>query len=365
MVTIKVNGQTITVANKPTVSAESLFASVESIYNDITKAFNAYKIASNVKTVESFGYKTTEGFGDKLKSAGKFILDKIKQFLKMVGTWILKFLAALGTGVICAIGELIEFIQKMQIKLKGRKLKGIKVYVHQDIFDELTDRNDPNSYNIYRNETSTIANRIAFFSNRHVEQSIKHLQELDGELEDLIDNGKLDADEFESLREKSHSFLRTSEIYEKSYSEDTRDKDFNTGKKELVECDAQELYNKIYNNNVMRYLGKDVKEAKKEIDDGGNLLKKETDKLNKCIEKFENVKNIAGTPCEPIVTEIFKNLSGVINNISASFKTQQRNFENANLLLNEVKDSLAAIQKAFDEAGVGLRVDYSTDDGEK
>ena len=77
---IKVNGVTISVENSPITSGnlaldnlekQSILLSKES--EDITKMIKMYNIMSNVKAVESFGYRSTEGVGEKIKEAAKEI----------------------------------------------------------------------------------------------------------------------------------------------------------------------------------------------------------------------------------------------------------------------------------------------------
>ena len=76
---IKVNGQTITIAPKSAVSTESLYASIESLGNDIQKDINNLNVIGNIKAMEAFGYKSTEAVMEKVKAAGSMVIEKIKE----------------------------------------------------------------------------------------------------------------------------------------------------------------------------------------------------------------------------------------------------------------------------------------------
>ena len=92
---IKVNGVTISVESSPVTSGnlalndldkQSIMLSKES--EDITKMIKMYNIMSNVKAVESFGYKSTEGVGEKIKEAAKAVWEKIRDFFIKIGKFI-------------------------------------------------------------------------------------------------------------------------------------------------------------------------------------------------------------------------------------------------------------------------------------
>ena len=90
MTTIKVNNKTITIADK---SNESLSfndidkesKSLESLALNISKSVEALNIVSNIKAIESFGYKSTEGVGERIKAGAKAVWDRIKQFFIKIG----------------------------------------------------------------------------------------------------------------------------------------------------------------------------------------------------------------------------------------------------------------------------------------
>ena len=83
MTTIKVNGKIITIANKSTESFDTLnkeSKSLESLAINIEKSIEALNIVSNIKAMESFGYKSTEGVGEKIKE----FFRKIGEFIKKI-----------------------------------------------------------------------------------------------------------------------------------------------------------------------------------------------------------------------------------------------------------------------------------------
>ena len=73
--------------SKDILSEESLntmIKEIDSSYNSCSKAIETYNLVSNVKAVESFGYKATEGLGESIKNGAKAILEKIKEFFKRI-----------------------------------------------------------------------------------------------------------------------------------------------------------------------------------------------------------------------------------------------------------------------------------------
>jgi len=97
---IKVNGVTISVENSPVTSGnlaldnlekQSIMLSKES--EDISKMIKLCDIMSDVKAVESFGYKSTEGVGEKIANAAKAVWKKIKEFFIKIGKFIADFFA--------------------------------------------------------------------------------------------------------------------------------------------------------------------------------------------------------------------------------------------------------------------------------
>ena len=105
MTTIKVNNKTITIANK---SNESLSfsdldkesKSLESLALNIEKSVEALNIVSNIKAIESFGYKSTEGVGKKIKAGVIAVKNKLIEWFK----------------------KLIEFFKNLQAKIATKNL---------------------------------------------------------------------------------------------------------------------------------------------------------------------------------------------------------------------------------------------------
>ena len=92
---IKVNGVTISVENAPVTTGnlaldnlekQSVMLSRES--EDITKMIKLYDIMSNVKAVESFGYRSTEGVGEKLANAAKAVKNKLLEWFRSLIEWV-------------------------------------------------------------------------------------------------------------------------------------------------------------------------------------------------------------------------------------------------------------------------------------
>ena len=105
MTTIKVNSKTITIADK---SNESLSfndldkesKSLESLALNIEKSVEALNIVSNIKAIESFGYKSTEGVGEKIKAGVTAVKNKLIEWFK----------------------KLIEFFKNLQAKIVSNNL---------------------------------------------------------------------------------------------------------------------------------------------------------------------------------------------------------------------------------------------------
>lgn len=95
---IKVNGVTISIENGNTIvdpdfnELDSMSKSIESLGAQIDNDVIAYKLISNVKAVESFGYKSTEGVGQAIGNAAKTVGRKIVEFFKRV----LRFFQKIG-----------------------------------------------------------------------------------------------------------------------------------------------------------------------------------------------------------------------------------------------------------------------------
>ena len=92
---IKVNGQTITIANKSSEAFDydKAFSSIESFGSSIEKDIATLNVISNNKAMEAFGYKSTEGVGQAIADTAKKIWQKIKEWLGKL--W--KFIQKIGT----------------------------------------------------------------------------------------------------------------------------------------------------------------------------------------------------------------------------------------------------------------------------
>ena len=80
------NGSTINLS-KYILSEESLntmIKEIDSSYNSCSKAIETYNLVSNIKAIESFGYKATEGLGESIKNGAKAVWEKIKEFFKKI-----------------------------------------------------------------------------------------------------------------------------------------------------------------------------------------------------------------------------------------------------------------------------------------
>lgn len=81
-----INGSTV-LLNKDILSEESLntmIKEIDSSYESCSKAIEAYDLVSNVKTMESFGYKTTEGLGKSIANGAKVVWEQVKIFIQKV-----------------------------------------------------------------------------------------------------------------------------------------------------------------------------------------------------------------------------------------------------------------------------------------
>ena len=155
MTTIKINNKTITIANKSneslsfdTLDKES--KALESLAIDISKSIEALNIVSNIKAMESFGYKSTEGVSEKIKAGVKVVWDKVVQFFKSIGKFFKTIFAAISNISINAklkklekmdtakitdiIDEYMDIILNNQDSEKGKRL--MQAYRAQEIFGE-------------------------------------------------------------------------------------------------------------------------------------------------------------------------------------------------------------------------------------
>ena len=113
------NGSTVTL-NKDILSEESLntmIKEIDSSYESCSKAIEAYNLVSDVKAMESFGYKATEGLGESIANGAKAVWEKIKEFFKRISLFVNKMIT--------------DFIVKIEAsgfdKLKDMLLKSSKL----------------------------------------------------------------------------------------------------------------------------------------------------------------------------------------------------------------------------------------------
>ena len=88
---IKVNGVAISLENSPVIndtSLEDMSAALSKESEDLTRQFKAIAFLSNVKTVESFGYKSTEGLVGSIKDKLVEWFKKLVDWLKRIRDWI-------------------------------------------------------------------------------------------------------------------------------------------------------------------------------------------------------------------------------------------------------------------------------------
>ena len=112
-----INGSTVAL-NKNILSEESLnimIKEIDSSYNSCSKAIEAYNLVSNVKAMESFGYKATEGLGESIKNGAKAVWEKIKEFFQ----------------------NMSNFFKTQYVKLLTVGSKGIQMEVCKAIADKI------------------------------------------------------------------------------------------------------------------------------------------------------------------------------------------------------------------------------------
>lgn len=154
--TIKVNGQEIDLnaigkVAAPEQSSESSVAAfaedldiskaygiISSEGDNIAKQIKAVALLSDVKTVESFGYKSSEGIGQNIAETAKRIWDNIVKFVKKI----IAFITSLVQGGILmvkakALQKKVQsaslFAAKLDSKVEWPRLeaKEVKVYVKE------------------------------------------------------------------------------------------------------------------------------------------------------------------------------------------------------------------------------------------
>ena len=116
-----INGSTVSLS-KDILSEESLNTMIEEIdssYNSCSKAIEAYNLVSNVKAVESFGYKATEGLGESIKNGAKEVWEKIKEFFKKI----IQYCVKIGSFIGNIFKSVTQFITKKDRKPLDESLK--------------------------------------------------------------------------------------------------------------------------------------------------------------------------------------------------------------------------------------------------
>ena len=73
-------------------SLSTMIKEIDSSYESCSKAIEAYNLVSNVKAMENFGYKATEGLGESIKNGAKAIWEKIKEFFKRISLFVNKMI---------------------------------------------------------------------------------------------------------------------------------------------------------------------------------------------------------------------------------------------------------------------------------
>lgn len=96
---IKINGVNISVENNSANADNYIISDVEKYSNtlskeseDISRQLKAINLLSNVKAVESFGYKSTEGVGESIKKGILFVWQKIVNFFESIINFVKKIL---------------------------------------------------------------------------------------------------------------------------------------------------------------------------------------------------------------------------------------------------------------------------------
>ena len=93
---IKVNGVAISLENSPVIndtSLEDMSALLSKESDDIEKMIKATTLLSNIKTVESFGYKSTESVGENIKKAAIAVKNKLVEWFKSLAEFFRNLLA--------------------------------------------------------------------------------------------------------------------------------------------------------------------------------------------------------------------------------------------------------------------------------
>ena len=73
-------------------SLNTMIKEIDSSYESCSKAIETYNLVSNVKAMENFGYKATEGLGESIKNGVKAVWEKIKEFFKKISLFVNKMI---------------------------------------------------------------------------------------------------------------------------------------------------------------------------------------------------------------------------------------------------------------------------------
>ena len=147
---IKVNGQTITIANKSSEAFDLLAAqkeniAIENMSSGLTASIEALNLIADTKAMESFGYKSTEAVSEKLQNTGKAILDKLKAFWEKVKHFVTVTVPKFFKDLWAKIQKFLkgEFDTEKYVELMCSSQKGLALYESvvfdgKDTLDKLT-----------------------------------------------------------------------------------------------------------------------------------------------------------------------------------------------------------------------------------
>ena len=193
MTTIKVNNKTITIANKSneSLSFESLdkeSKSLESLALNIEKSIEALNIVSNIKAIESFGYKSTEGVGKKIKAGVIAVKNKLIEWFKKLIEWLKSIRSFISEKLFkkkiskikdpntkAKMTEIAKDTEKLSTKMEQESNKiiaiidGKEVEVSEDIQDIKLKQKACNS-------TQELLNAIIKTSNQMVDEILKPVE---------------------------------------------------------------------------------------------------------------------------------------------------------------------------------------------
>jgi hypothetical protein len=125
---IKINGTEISLESSAPVAgnlaldtseAENLCASLSKESDTLSKQIKAISLLSDVKSVESFGYKSTEAVGENIKNAFSTAGAKVKEFIDKIITAIKNFIGKKVVEVQIAAADKRERTSQLALMLRG------------------------------------------------------------------------------------------------------------------------------------------------------------------------------------------------------------------------------------------------------